>query len=208
MSPSTATRRPRRVRGEVVEGGAHRQRVGVVAVVDDDDPARPARRARRAARRSARRRARRLARRRARGRRGERVRRSALTAVDVRRSANGSRRAPSGERVDVAAGAEGDDVDVVAQVRRRAAARRPGRPRSPPARRPASSSALAARDASSEPSSSRWTGPMLVITPTSGSAIAASSAIWPKPRIAHLEHEHLGARRARRGPSAAARSRC
>ena len=30
---------PGRGRGEVVEGGAHRHRVGVVAVVDDDDPA-------------------------------------------------------------------------------------------------------------------------------------------------------------------------
>ena len=38
---------------------------------------------------------------------------------------------------------------------------------------------------------------MFVITPTSGSQIAVSSAIWPKPRIAELEHEHLGARRRR-----------
>ena len=41
------------VRGEIVEGGAHGQRVGVVAVVDDGGAARRARRARRAARRSA-----------------------------------------------------------------------------------------------------------------------------------------------------------
>ena len=40
MSPSTATRRRAGCgRGEVVERGAHRHRVGVVAVVDDDDPA-------------------------------------------------------------------------------------------------------------------------------------------------------------------------
>ena len=36
---------------------------------------------------------------------------------------------------------------------------------------------------------------MLVITPTSGSAIAASSAIWPDAAHRHLEHEHLRARR-------------
>ena len=44
-------------------------------------------------------------------------------------------------------------------------------------------SALVAAIASIEPSSSMWTGPTLVITPTSGSAIAQSSAIWPGPRI-------------------------
>ena len=43
---------------------------------------------------------------------------------------------------------------------------------------------MAAAIASTEPSSSTWTGPTLVITATSGSAIAASSAIWPAPRIA------------------------
>ena len=42
---------------------------------------------------------------------------------------------------------------------------------------------------------------MFVITPTSGSQIAVSSAIWPNPRIAELEHEHLGARRARASSS-------
>ena len=46
-----------------------------------------------------------------------------------------------------------------------------------PAASPAISSALAAATFSIVPSSSRWTGPMLTITPTSGSAIAASSAI-------------------------------
>ena len=34
---------------------------------------------------------------------------------------------------------------------------------------------------------------MFVITPTSGSAIRASSSICPKPAHAHLQHEHLGA---------------
>ena len=54
----------------------------------------------------------------------------------------------------------------------------------PPARIPSSSSAFASATPSIEPSCSRWTGPRLVITPTSGSQIAVSSAIWPKPRIA------------------------
>ena len=45
------------------------------------------------------------------------------------------------------------------------------------------SSALAAATASTSPSSSRCTGPTLMITPTSGSAIAQSSAIWPGPRM-------------------------
>ena len=40
MSPSTATRRPAGGLGEVVEGRPHGHRVRVVAVVDDDDPAR------------------------------------------------------------------------------------------------------------------------------------------------------------------------
>ena len=45
-------------------------------------------------------------------------------------------------------------------------------------------SAFASAIASSVPSSSRCTGPMFVIAPTSGSAIPQSSAIWPFPRIA------------------------
>ena len=53
-----------------------------------------------------------------------------------------------------------------------------------PSRIPTSSSAFARATPSSEPSCSRWTGPTFVITPTSGSQIAVSSAIWPKPRIA------------------------
>ena len=53
MSPSTATRRAGRGRGEVVERGAHRHRVGVVAVVDQRRRRPAARCARRAAPRSA-----------------------------------------------------------------------------------------------------------------------------------------------------------
>ena len=45
-------------------------------------------------------------------------------------------------------------------------------------------SALAAAIASTEPRSSTCTGPTLVITATSGAAIAQSSAIWPTPRMA------------------------
>src|SRR3954451_3437053 len=54
----------------------------------------------------------------------------------------------------------------------------------PPGSSAAISSAFVAAIASMLPSNSRCTGPMLTITPTSGSAIAASSAIWPAPRIA------------------------
>src|SRR3954452_11567072 len=54
----------------------------------------------------------------------------------------------------------------------------------PPGSSAAISSAFVAAIASTLPSSSRCTGPMLTITPTSGSAIAASSAICPAPRIA------------------------
>ena len=53
-----------------------------------------------------------------------------------------------------------------------------------PAGSAAISSALAAATASTVPSNSRWTGPTLTTTPTSGSAIRASSAICPEPRIA------------------------
>ena len=47
----------------------------------------------------------------------------------------------------------------------------------------ATTSALASATRSTVPSSSRWTGPMLVMTPISGRACAHSSAIWPRPRM-------------------------
>ena len=53
----------------------------------------------------------------------------------------------------------------------------------PPAGSAATTSAFACATFSTVPSSSRCTGPMLVITPMSGRAIAHSSAIWPSPRI-------------------------
>ena len=85
---------------------------------------------------------------------------------------------------DVAALAEGHDPSRRRAGGGRAAARPPAARRSRPGAARRCSSALAAAIASSEPSSSRWTGPTLTMTPTSGSAIAASSAIWPLPRIA------------------------
>ena len=56
---------------------------------------------------------------------------------------------------------------------------------------------MASAIASRVPSSSRWTGPMLVIAATSGSAIPHSSAIWPRPRIAisSTSTSRLGRRR-------------
>ena len=45
------------------------------------------------------------------------------------------------------------------------------------------SSAFERATPSTEPTSSRWTGPTAVITPMSGRAISQSSAIWPKPRM-------------------------
>src|SRR5215218_2480636 len=53
-----------------------------------------------------------------------------------------------------------------------------------PSRMPTSSSLFARATPSSDCICSRWTGPTFVTTPTSGSQIAVSSAIWPKPRIA------------------------
>ncbi len=57
------------------------------------------------------------------------------------------------------------------------------------------SSALVAAIASIDPSSSRWTGPTLTMMPMSGSAISASSAIWPAAAHRHLQDEDLGAAR-------------
>ena len=81
-----------------------------------------------------------------------------------------------------------------AQPAGRAATRPPGRR---PSRRRASPRAAPPWPGRRPPASrpARRGPGRRVITPTSGSAIAVSSAIWPNPRIAHLEHEHLGARR-------------
>ena len=53
----------------------------------------------------------------------------------------------------------------------------------PPSGSAATSSAFERATPSTEPTSSRWTGPTAVITPMSGRAISQSSAIWPKPRM-------------------------
>ena len=62
----------------------------------------------------------------------------------------------------------------------------------PPAGSAPTTSAFARATFSTVPSSSRCTGPMLVITPTSGRAIAHSSAICPEPAHAHLADDELG----------------
>src|SRR3954452_18298543 len=80
----------------------------------------------------------------------------------------------------------GPNVTVVTSSRRwrSSSGSSAGRTAVPPGFSAAISSAFAAAMFSMLPSSSRWTGPMLTMTPTSGSAISASSAIWPLPRIA------------------------
>ena len=64
----------------------------------------------------------------------------------------------------------------------------------PPSARPARISAFAAAMASTVPSSSRCTGPTLVITPTSGSAIAELGDL-AEASHRHLEDQHLGLHR-------------
>src|SRR3954451_16202001 len=80
----------------------------------------------------------------------------------------------------------GPNVTVVTSARRcgSRSGSSAGTPAVPPGWSAAVSCAFVAAIASMLPSNSRCTGPMLTITPTSGSAIAASSAIWPAPRIA------------------------
>ena len=192
MVPSTAIAALGRAGGEVVEGGAHRHRVGVVAVVHDRQPRPGAPPPGHAARRSAR------------PPGPPRPRPSALaaaTAASVFRRLWGSvvgqvQLHPLAARLDLgparavreqlhlSPGAERPGVEVVAQVRppaaaharaarrrRRAGGRGSARPWPRPRARPCASSA-------------RCTGPTFTITPTSGSAMAASSAISPSPRMA------------------------
>ena len=199
----------RRARGEVVEGGAHRHRVGVVAVVDDDRP-RPA--ARRAAPRSAEsvdvdaaRAARRRAPRAAATAASALWRMWALESngirdVDSRPPSRQQRTSPPWPNVTVSTGRRGGGA--------RAAARRPGRPPCRPARSPAISSALAAAIASSEPSSSRCTGPTLTITPDVGLGDRGQLGDLAGAAHRHLEHEHLGAGRRREDRQRQRRSRC
>ncbi len=209
ISPSTATRRPSAgQRSQVIERRAHRDRVGVVAVVHEHDSAgssisSPRRRekvipgARRAISASGT-----LQRHPDRDRR-QGVREVVRLAERERESAvrqRGCRSWPAIERPsplrsrgeDVAARAERDRHQPVVQVglerlgvrRDNSAIRRArARPGSPPWPR---------RSPRGCPSSSRCTGPTLVIAATSGSAISHSSAIWPAAAHRHLEHQHLG----------------
>ena len=184
MSPSTATRRRRRrLRGEIVERGAHGQRVGVVAVVITTTPVASSTCSPRSAPNSTSTAPGRLhADRLGRGHRGQQVHElvtrgerhlelhARLTRDDRARSAGQSRqgrrrcRSRSCRSASRGSGVEhrdigGDDRD--GHVREQFG--------------------LRAGDSSRLPTSSRWTGPMFMITPTSGSAIRASSSICPKP---------------------------
>ncbi len=193
MSPSTATRRPSRRLGQVVDRRAHGHRVGVVAV-----------RRRAPRRRAARSRCPRIAEKRT-SRRPRGVypsaRAAATAASRLRRlcaCANDGRSSIRSPACDdqhrpvraalrqrhVAALAERDRVQVRAQVRRRAAAPPPAPPRSPPARGPRSAPPWRPRSPRACPAARGAPGPTLTITPTSGSAIAVSCAICPGPRIA------------------------
>ena len=191
----------------MVERRAHRHRVGVVAVVHEDDPVAELQA---------------LA-----AETGEAYARSAVGHLRGRGAegdAGGDRGQGVGQVVGLGegeveallAGRGGDqrlgdavgDARLGARRRRRrvrsGAGSAPGRGAAP-ARRPrpgpppmpsggsaSRTSALAAAIAATEPSSSTWTGPTLVITATSGSAIAASSAIWPAPAHRHLQDQGLG----------------
>ena len=182
--------------GEVVERGAHRHRVGVVAVVDHDHSAGELD-ALAAQRREAHLQAALRGRPRAPARRprrpagcagcapavkdGRRRRVLAAVARSISTSPSSLRResgATSPPSPNVTVSQVGAQVRLPAAARRRAP--RPSRPA--PGRR--SARPWPRRSPRASPSSSRCTGPTLTITPTSGSAIAVSSAICPAPRIA------------------------
>ena len=174
MSPSTATRRrPCRALGEVLERGAHRDRVRVVAVVDQQPAAGELQlllaelreldlqlavleRRRRALRRDE---------------RGEGV-------SELVRASRTSRR----ERQAARSGVDAADLDVVAR-RYGSSSGSSGTIAMPPGGSASISSALARATFATVPTSSRCTGPMFVITPTSGRVNEASHAIWPRPRM-------------------------
>ena len=206
IPPSTATcPGPGVERGEVIERRAHRDRVGVVAVVDEHRPPPAARSARPAG-------ARRISPAPDAPSRDERVERHADrdragALARLCASVNGSsksprrresRSAPPSARAaaPTSANTSPPGPKVIVTSGRAGAARAPrrrrGPRRAPASPSPARISAFASAIASSVPSSSRWTGPTLVIAATSGSAISHSSAIWPSAPHRHLEHQHLG----------------
>ena len=195
------------VDGEIVESGTHRQRVGVVAVVDDDAPRRVARRAGRAAARAPRRRGRAASRRRPRRRSRHRGARRVHAAV-CGAGGGSMRRASPGSALqrDPPPAAEADRPDAGRWASSSGSSG--GHDRGAAGHGPRAARPSPRRSSRCDPSSSRCTGPMFVITPTSGSQIAASSAIWPGAAHRHLEHEHLGVRAAPRAARAAARSPC
>ncbi len=170
---------PARRTGELVEGGAHRHRVGVVAVVHDGDPVRAARAAAPAARTARPRRAR------AGWTPSARAAASARHRVAAQvRGVEGQLDALEVALVEIAAGPEVAPRSRPPAGAARAAARPPARPPSRRARRPASSSALAAATASTVPISSRCTGPTDDDHARRRARRSrASSAIWPTPRI-------------------------
>ncbi len=192
----------------MVERRAHRDRVGVVAVVHEDDPVAElqalAPEAGESYARSAvghLRRAARPARRRPRSRPGRWSgcgprRRGSGRAAPRPASRPGPRSRPRrparSTRLDVAARAEAEQPPAPVRGAARARPPRPGPRRCRRAAAPPSSSALAAAIASTEPSSSTWTGPTLVITPTSGSAIARQLGDLARPAHRHLQHQQVG----------------
>ena len=196
----------RRERGQVIERRAHRDRVGVVAVVHDDDSvgqldqlAAQAREGylRRPPRHLVQRDLERLADRDRRQGVGQVVRlaereREALLAGGRpdrwprwsarRRSSRSAKTSPPAPKVIVTSRSCRCGSSASASAGTTARSRSPS---------PARISAFASAIASRVPSSSRWTGPMLVIAATSGSAISQSSAIWPAAAHRHLEHQRL-----------------
>ena len=190
MSPRTATLRPV-VLGQVLERRSHRDRVRVVGVVDqqaaagerDSSPRQresststlPVGKRRPSASYREERRdgVQRLV------ARGERE--LELEPLAAEREDDAAPAVDALERLDVLR-AEPMDLDVVA-ARNGSRSGSSGRRRCR-LRQRGDDLGLGLRDLlSTVPSSSRCTGPMLVITPTSGRAIAHSSAIWPRPRM-------------------------
>ena len=197
MSPSTATRRPG-ARGEIVQRGAHRHRVGVVAVVDQHDSVCAAPHVRRAAPRT---RTSSLPRGvtpsvRAAAIAASRLRRLWACANDGRtacaplpardpRSSPRHRRRSAGRalhQLHIAALAERDRAQVGAQMAAPAAAPAAGTTTVAPGAIPAISSALAAATASSDPSCSRCTGPDVHDHPHVGLARSPSAPRSAPPR--------------------------
>ncbi len=107
-------------------------------------------------------------------------------------SAAGARRCTPSAKGSGAVAIDALDDDVGARSGTARAAARRARSRCRPAAARRAASAFARATFSSVPTSSRCTGPMFVITPMSGRANDASHAIWPSPRIASSADADLG----------------